>query len=141
MTQYLNLILSKMEAKAKGADDAILLDTRGFLSEGCGWNIFLVKNKTLLTPSLTCSILKGCTRDAVIGISRELELPLEEREITLSEVFLADEIFGTGTGTEITPIVEVNGRRVGEGIPGPITTQIDRKFSELVQRVGTPVWE
>jgi branched-chain amino acid aminotransferase len=141
MTQYINLILSKMEAKAKGADDAILLDIRGFVSEGCGWNIFLVKNKVVITPSIACSILKGCTRDAVIGISKALELKVEEREITLSELFVADEIFGTGTGTEISPIIEVNGRRVGEGTPGPITNEIERKFSELVLKLGTPIYE
>jgi branched-chain amino acid aminotransferase len=139
MTQYINLILAKMEAKAKGADDAVLLDIRGFVAEGCGWNIFLVKKNRIITPSISSGILKGVTRDAVISISKELKIEVEEREVTVSELFVADELFGTGTGTEITPVIEMDGRRIGEGKPGPITSKIEEKFSELVQKDGTPV--
>lgn len=141
MTQYINNILAKIEAKKKGADDAILLDIRGFVSEGCAWNIFLVKDSCVVTPSITSSILRGITRNVVINLLKELDFQVEERDVSLSELFIADEIFGTGTGSEITPIIEINGRIVGEGKPGSITTAIEKKFKDFVESNGTPIYE
>lgn len=141
MTQYINNILAKIEAKEKGADDAILLDIRGFVSEGCAWNVFLVKDTYAVTPSITSSILRGITRNVVINLLKELDFQIEERDVSLSELFIADEIFGTGTGSEITPIIEINGRIVGEGKPGPITTAIEKKFKDCVEKNGTSIFE
>lgn len=138
-THYLNNILAKMEAKKKGADDAILLDVRGFVSEGCAWNIFLVKNGCVSTPSITSSILKGITRDAVIHLLGEVAIQVQERDISLSELFTADEAFGTGTASEITPIIEINGRTVGDGTPGPVTINVEERFKKLIEKAGTPV--
>jgi branched-chain amino acid aminotransferase len=138
-THYLNNILAKMEAKKKGVDDAIFLDMRGFVSEGCGWNIFLVKNNGASTPSTTSSILKGITRDVVIHLLKELNIPIQERDISLSELFTADEVFGTATGSEISPIIEINGRKIGDGQPGPITNKIEEKFKEFIEKAGTPL--
>ena len=140
MTQYLNNILAKIEAKAKGADDAIFLDYQGFVSEGSSWNIFIVKNNCLITPSVTSSILKGITRKVVINIANELNIKVEERNVVLSELFTSDEIFGTATGTEISPIIEINGRIVGKGNPGSITNKIEEKFRDVVEKNGTPVY-
>jgi branched-chain amino acid aminotransferase len=141
MTQYINLILARMEAKTRGADDAVLLDTRGFLSEGPGWNIFLVKDNAVITPSITSSILVGVTRNVVIDLLKELNFSIEERDIVVSELFTADEIFGTGTGTEITPVIQVNGRQVGDGKPGAVTNKVDERFEEFKRNNGTPVYE
>ena len=141
MTQYINLILARMEAKARGVDDALLLDTRGFVSEGPGWNIFLVKGRTVVTPSLASSILVGITRNVLIRLFKESNYSVEERDVIVSELYTADEIFGTGTGTEITPVIEVNGRKIGEGKPGPVTDEMDEKFREFKKDNGTPVYE
>ena len=94
-THYMNNILAKMEARKRGVDDAILLDLRGFVSEGCAWNIFLVKNERVLTPSVTSSILRGITRDVVIQLLKEMDLLVEERDVTVSELFTADETLTT----------------------------------------------
>jgi branched-chain amino acid aminotransferase len=139
MTQYLNNILAKMEAKKKGVDDAILLDIRGFVSEGCAWNIFLVRNHCVSTPSITSSILPGITRKVVISLLKELNIQVEERDITLSELFIADEVFGTGTGSGISPVIEINGRVVGDGKPGLITNQIEQKLKDFIEKNGTPI--
>jgi branched-chain amino acid aminotransferase len=141
ITHYMNNILAKMEARKRGADDAILLDIRGFVSEGCAWNIFLVKNKKVATPSISSSILRGITRDVVIHLLKEINIPVEERDITVSELFTADEIFGTGTGSGISPVIEINGREVGDGRPGPITNETEIRLKELIERTGTPVYE
>lgn len=139
MTQYLNNILAKMEAKKKGVDDAILLGIRGFVSEGCAWNIFLVRNHCVATPSITSSILPGITRKVIISLLKELNIQVEERDITLSELFIADEVFGTGTGSGISPVIEINGRVVGDGKPGLITNKIEQKLKDFIEKNGTPI--
>jgi branched-chain amino acid aminotransferase len=131
--QYMNNILAKMEAKQKGADDAILLDGRGFVSEGCAWNLFVIKNNNVSTPSTTSSILPGITRKVVIQLLNEMDIKVAERDISLSELFTADEIFGTGSGSGISPVIEINGRPVGSGGPGPLTLKIDDKFNEYIE--------
>ena len=141
ITHYMNNILAKMEARKRGADDAILLDIRGFVSEGCAWNIFLVKNKKVATPSISSSILRGITRDVVIHLLKEINIPVEERDITVSELFTADEIFGTGTGSGISPVIEINGREVRDGRPGPITNETEIRLKESIEKTGTPVYE
>jgi branched-chain amino acid aminotransferase len=141
ITHYMNNILGKMEARKRGADDAILLDMRGFVSEGCAWNIFLVKNKRVATPSITSSILRGITRDVVIQLLNEMNITVEERDVTVSELFTADEIFGTGTGSGISPVIEINGREVGDGRPGPTANETEIRLKELIEKTGAPVYE
>lgn len=140
-THYINNILAKMEARKRGVDDAILLDIRGFVSEGCAWNIFLVKNNGVATPSISSSILRGITRDVVVHLLKEMNIQIEERDITVSELFTADEIFGTGTGSGITPVTEINGRKVGDGEAGPITDETENKLNEYITQTGTSVYE
>lgn len=136
---YINNILAKMEARKRGVDDAILLDIRGFVSEGCAWNIFLVKNRRVVTPSITSSILRGITRDVVIRLLEEINFPVEERDVTVSELLVADEVFGTGSGSGISPIVEINGRKVGDGTPGPVVNETEIRFKSFIEKSGTPV--
>jgi branched-chain amino acid aminotransferase len=138
-THYLNNILAKMDARKRGADDAILLDIRGFVSEGCAWNVFLVRNDCVSTPSITSSILRGITRDVVIDLLKGLKIQVQERDVSLSELFTADEVFGTGTASEISPVIEINGRKIGDGEPGPITNKVEKKFRELIDKIETSV--
>jgi branched-chain amino acid aminotransferase len=129
--QYVNSTLAQMHASAAGFDEAILLDTMGFVSEGSGENIFLVKNKKLLTPMLS-SCLEGITRDSVIAFAADLGIPVIERNITRDELYTADEVFFTGTAAEITPICSIDHREVGSGKPGAITKLIQTTFFDCV---------
>lgn len=140
-THYMNNILAKMEARKRGADDAILLDLRGFVSEGCAWNIFLVKNGKAATPSISSSILRGITRDVVIHLLQEMDIPVEERDVTVSELFTADEIFGTATGSGISPVVEISGREVGGGKAGSVTNEIEMRLKGFINKTGISVYE
>ena len=108
--QYTNSVLAKREAKLAGYDEAIMLDTQGYVSEGSGENIFIVKNGRILTPDFSSSILGGITRDTVITLAREEGIPLDECRITRDKLWLADEAFFTGTAAEVTPIREVDNR-------------------------------
>lgn len=129
--QYINSILAKMEAIYSEYEEAIMLDTRGFVSEGSGENLFMVKNGVICTPATSASILEGITRDSVIAIARHLGYEVVERDLVRSDLFLADEIFCTGTAAEVTPIREVDKRVIGD--PGPITRAIQDKFFEIVR--------
>lgn len=139
MTQYLNNILAKIEANGGGADDAILLNDRGFVCEGSGWNVFIVKGDKVITPSHTSGILRGITRDSVISLLKQDGVHVEEREVVLSELFTASEVFGTGSGTEITPIVAVGGRKVGVGDAGKVTSRAEQLFFGDVKHNGTKI--
>ncbi|MDI6716006.1 MAG: branched-chain amino acid transaminase [Actinomycetota bacterium] len=129
--QYINSILAKLEAIYSNYEEAILLDSRGFVSEGTGENIFVVKNGVIHTPSTASSILEGITRDTVITLARDLGYEVVERDLVRTDLFLADEIFVTGTAAEITPIREVDKREIGK--PGPITLMLQKKFFEVVK--------
>ena len=129
---YINSILALQEALEYGADEALLLDTEGYVMEGSGENIFIVRNGTVITPDLT-SALEGITRDTVISIIKELGIPLVERRITRDEVYISDEAFFTGTAAEVTPIRELDGRAIGNGGCGPITKKLQSKYFEIVQ--------
>jgi branched-chain amino acid aminotransferase len=131
--QYTNSVLAKREAKLGGYDEAILLDTQGYVSEGSGENIFVVRKGVLYTPDLASSILEGITRDTVITLARELQIPLVEGRITRDQLWMADEVFFTGTAAEVTPVREVDNRTVGEGTVGPITKKIQQRFFEIVR--------
>jgi len=129
---YVNSVLAKREIIAAGYDEAILLDTEGYVSEASGENIFMVKNGTIKTSPLT-SILPGITRDSVITIAKDKGLPLIEERFTRDELYLADEAFFTGTAAEITPIREVDNRQIGPGHPGPVTKDIQATFFDAVK--------
>lgn len=142
MGQYTNSVLAKREAKFGGYDEAILLDPSGYVSEGSGENIFIVKNGVLLTPDLSSSILQGITRDTIIQLAREMGYVVQETRITRDQLWLADEAFLTGTAAEITPVREVDNRAIGEGTVGPITKAIQAKYFDVVKGEGTshPEW-
>jgi branched-chain amino acid aminotransferase len=129
--QYLNSILAKIEAIHSNYEEAILLDSRGFVSEGSGENIFVIKNGVIHTPSTAASILEGITRDTVITLANDLGYEVIERDLVRSDLFLADEIFVTGSAAEITPICEVDTRVIGK--PGPITKALQDKFFAVVK--------
>jgi branched-chain amino acid aminotransferase len=135
--QYTNSVLAKREAKLGGYDEAILLDTNGFVSEGSGENIFVVRKGIVYTPDLSNSILEGITRDSVITLAREIGLTVIEGRITRDQLWLADEVFFTGTAAEVTPVREVDNRTVGEGTVGHVTKQIQARFFEVVRGSDT----
>jgi branched-chain amino acid aminotransferase len=140
--QYTNSVLAKREAKFGGYDEAILLDASGFVSEGSGENIFVVKKGILHTPDLSCSILEGITRDTILTIAREEGVPVHEGRITRDQLWLADEVFLTGTAAEVTPIREVDDRQIGDGTVGPVTRRLQARFFDIVRGNDTshPEW-
>ncbi len=129
---YVNSILAKKEAVKDGYDEAIILDTEGYVSEASGENIFIVKNGIIKTPPLT-SILPGITRDCIIEISRDCEIQLIEQRFTRDELYIADEVFFTGTAAEITPVRSVDERIIGKGKPGEITKKLQEIFFNAVR--------
>jgi branched-chain amino acid aminotransferase len=131
--QYTNSVLAKREAKLAGYDEAILLDANGYVSEGSGENIFVVRRGVLHTPDLSCSILEGITRDTVLALAREMGVPVSEGRITRDQLWLADEVFFTGTAAEITPVREIDNRTVGDGTVGPVTKKIQSRFFDIVR--------
>ncbi|NOU30904.1 MAG: branched-chain amino acid transaminase [Polyangiaceae bacterium] len=135
--QYTNSVLAKREAKFGGYDEAIMLDANGYVSEGSGENIFLVKKGVLYTPDLASSILEGITRDTVMQLARELGIEVKETRITRDQLWLADEVFFTGTAAEVTPVREVDNRPIGEGTVGPITKRIQERFFDVVRGTDT----
>jgi branched-chain amino acid aminotransferase len=130
---YMNSQLIKMEALINGFAEGIALDDRGYVSEGSGENIFVVTNDTVLTPPLSSSILAGITRDSVIQICHELGIAVKERSIQRAALYIADEVFFSGTAAEITPIRSVDRINVGEGGRGPITERIQKAFFEITK--------
>jgi branched-chain amino acid aminotransferase len=129
---YVNSQIAKKEAIACGYDEALLLDTEGYVSEGSGENIFIVRNNTLKTTPLT-SILEGITRDSILQIAKDMKIPLKEERFTRDEVYIADEAFFTGSAAEVTPIREVDGRKIGLGKCGKITMKLQRTFFDIVK--------
>jgi len=129
---YLNSIIATQEAKRSGFDEAVLLDHNGNVSEAPGENIFIVRDGQLITPPLSSSALNGITRDAVIKIARDLDIDVTETEIARSELTISDEIFLTGTAAEITPIIAMNGKKIGDGKPGEITKKMMSEYTDIV---------
>ncbi|MCS7281229.1 MAG: branched-chain amino acid transaminase [Desulfobacterota bacterium] len=130
--QYVNSILAKREAIACGYDEAIMLDTEGYVSEASGENVFIVRGNVIKTTPLT-SILPGITRECIITISRDLGFEVREERFSRDEIYIADEVFFTGTAAEVTPVVNVDGRRIGSGKPGPVTSKIQKMFFEVAR--------
>ncbi len=137
---YLNNILGKIEAINAGFAEAVMLDRNGFLTECTSENIFLVKHNKLFTPTAVVGILEGITRSVVMELGQKLGYEVNMSFLTLHDLYVADEVFVTGTGAEILPVVEVGGRIVGNGKPGPVTRRLLAAFRELTQKEGTPIY-
>jgi branched-chain amino acid aminotransferase len=130
--QYLNSILAKIESHKSGYEEAILLDDRGFVCEGTGENLFVVRDGVILTPPQTASILDGINRRSIIQIARDLGYDVVERDIARAELYLCDELFCTGTAAELTPIREVDDHTIGSGRPGEITRDVQKAFEDAL---------
>jgi branched-chain amino acid aminotransferase len=134
----LGSILAKLEANAAGADDAIMLDGRGFIAETNATNVFFVDDGVLCTPTaVACP--EGITRATVLRLAAEADIPTEVADFTLPQLYTAAEAFATGTMGELAPIIEVDGRRIGDGSPGPVTRRLRAAFADLVAKEGTQV--
>ena len=130
---YLNNILAKIEGLQAGCMEALMLNHKGEVAECTGDNIFLVRQQRLLTPPNEAGILEGITRDAVIGLARGMDIDVAETPLTKHDVYIADECFLTGTAAEVVPVVKVDSRMIGEGVPGPITRELMTRFRELTR--------
>ena len=139
--QYMNSMLALREAQASGSDEALLLDTEGYVSEGTSENIFIVRNGVLYTPDIT-SALDGITRATVMQLATDLGIAVVEKRITRDEVYIADEAFFTGTAAEVAPIRELDGRKIGVGQRGPITEKLQTLYFDVVhgRNGGHPEW-
>jgi branched-chain amino acid aminotransferase len=131
---YLNNILAKIEGLQAGCIEALMLNHKGEIAECTGDNLFLVRAGRVLTPPIDAGILEGITRDAVIGLAREMDLPVCEIPLTKHDVYIADECFLTGTAAEVVPVVTVDSRTIGDGQPGPITRKLMARFHELTRK-------
>jgi len=133
---YLNNILAKIEATNSGYEEAIMLDSLGYVAECTGDNIFIVKSNHLYTPPQCMGSLRGITRDAVLEIARKNKISVHEHVLTRHELFISDECFLTGTAAEIIPVVKVDGRTIGSGKPEKLTLGLTKKFRELTKTAG-----
>lgn len=130
---YVNSILAKREVVAAGYQEAIMLDAQGYVAEASGENVFLVKHGRMATPAAGGSILAGITRNTVLTLARELGIEVDERPMSRDELYVADEVFFTGTAAEVTPVREIDERKVGGGSRGPITKRIQDRFFQVVR--------
>jgi branched-chain amino acid aminotransferase len=137
---YLNNILAKIEANYKGGDEAIFFDTNGYISEGSGDNLYVVKNGAIITPS-TLNNLRGVTRMVVLEIAQSLGIPVKEQNLGYYDLYSADEVICTGTAAEVAPITWIDGRVIGTGKPGPVTRQLMAAFRTVTEKEGTPVYK
>jgi branched-chain amino acid aminotransferase len=135
---YLNNILAKIEANYKGGDEAIFFDTNGYVSEGSGDNLYVVKNGEILTPP-TLNNLRGVTRMVLIEIARSLGITVKEQNLGYFDLYAADEVICTGTAAEVAPITWIDGRVIGSGKPGPVTRQLMAAFKTVTENEGTPI--
>ncbi|HWD76212.1 MAG TPA: branched-chain amino acid transaminase [Solirubrobacteraceae bacterium] len=130
--QYLNSVLAKIEATKAGYQESILLDSRGFVSEGTGENIFVVRDGQIVTPPQTAGILDGISRKSILTIAGDLGIELVERDLARAELYLADEVFLTGTAAELVPVCEIDDQIVGAGSRGPVTAAVQRVFIDAL---------
>jgi branched-chain amino acid aminotransferase len=138
---YLNSILAKIEANSANVDEAICLNKEGFVCEGVAENIFTVTNGTIITPPTSTGALRGITRNVVIEIAQKLGYVVTKKEITPADLFLADEVFFTGTAAEVVPVREINKRRIGDGNPGSVTKKLMEEYQKAVNdpENGVPI--
>jgi branched-chain amino acid aminotransferase len=132
VSNYSNSILANMEALDDGYDEALLLDAAGFVSEGAGENVFVVKDGVVYTPDLSAGALNGITRNTVLHICKDLGIELVQKRITRDEIYIADEAFFSGTAAEITPIRELDRVAIGAGSRGPVTEKVQNAFFDIV---------
>jgi branched-chain amino acid aminotransferase len=137
---YLNNVLARIEANLAGADEALMLNDAGHVAECTADNVFVIKHGHLFTPPITAGALRGITRGVALDIAAELGLKTNESDITRHDVFVADEMFLTGTAAEVIPVIKVDGRVIGTGKPGPITTRMIARFRELTRATGLPIY-
>jgi branched-chain amino acid aminotransferase len=134
---YLNSILARLEAEQAGASEALILNHDGYVCEGSGDNVFIVKNGTVITPPTYLGALEGITRNTIIEICREQGIPCEEKPFTRHDVYVADEVFLTGTAAEVIPVIEVDRRVIGRGVPGEMTQRLTKEFRKITTVTGT----
>jgi branched-chain amino acid aminotransferase len=137
---YLNNVMARIEANLAGADEALMLNDAGNVAECTADNVFIIKRGQIFTPPITAGALRGITRAIVFEIAGELGIKVVETDITRHDVFIADECFLTGTAAEVIPVIEVDGRRIGNGKPGPISARMIARFRELTRETGTPIY-
>ena len=137
---YLNNVMARIEANQANADEALMLNDEGNVAECTADNVFVVKRGQIFTPPITAGALRGITRAVVFEIAAETGIRVTETDITRHDVFIADEAFLTGTAAEIIPLVKADGRPIGTGKPGPITTRMIARFRELTRETGTPIY-
>ncbi|MEK3950873.1 branched-chain-amino-acid transaminase [Paenibacillus sp. FSL H7-0703] len=138
---YLNNILVKIQSNYAGVGEAIMLNSQGYVTEGSADNIFIVKNGVLYTPPCYLGALEGITRNAIIDLCAKLGYPLKEQPFTLHDVYVADEVFFTGTAAEVIAAYEVDGRTIGSGVAGPVTLELLAEFRKIVDQDGYKVWQ
>ncbi|APQ60799.1 MULTISPECIES: branched-chain-amino-acid transaminase [Paenibacillus] len=138
---YLNNILVKIQSNYAGVGEAIMLNSQGYVTEGSADNIFIVKNGVLYTPPCYLGALEGITRNAIIDLCAKLGYPLKEQPFTLHDVYVADEVFFTGTAAEVIAAYEVDGRTIGSGVAGPVTLELLAEFRKIVDKDGYKVWQ
>jgi branched-chain amino acid aminotransferase len=137
---YLNNVMARIEANLAGADEALMLNDAGNVAECTADNVFIIKRGHIFTPPIAAGALRGITRGIVFEIAAELGLKVVETDVTRHDVFIADECFLTGTAAEIIPVIEVDGRRIGSGKPGPISARMIARFRQLTRETGTPIY-
>lgn len=138
---YLSNVMAKIEAKAAGAEEGVMLNTAGYVAECTGDNIFAAKDGQIFTPPVSAGGLDGITRKVVIGLARELGFELSEKEMSRFDLYTADELFLTGTAAEVVPVVRYDERVIGNGARGPITGKLLEAFRNLTRTTGTPIYE
>jgi branched-chain amino acid aminotransferase len=137
---YLNNIMGQIEATNAGAQEAFMLNAQGYVAECTGDNVFVVKNGQMFTPPISAGSLKGITRKIVMDLVKQSGREVVETDLSRYDLFVADEIFLTGTGAEVVPVAEVDGRKIGESIPGPVTKDVLARFRQLTQSAGVPIY-
>ncbi|MEO6872809.1 MAG: branched-chain-amino-acid transaminase [Chthoniobacterales bacterium] len=137
---YLNNVLARIEANLANADEALMLNDAGNVAECTADNVFIVKRGQIMTPPITAGALRGITRSVVFDIAKELGIKITEPDLTRHDLYIADEAFLTGTAAEVIPVVRVDGRTIGTGEPGAITTRAIARFRELTRESGTPIF-
>lgn len=137
---YLNNILVKIEATRAGVLEAITLNNNGFVTEGSGDNIFIMKKGKLLTPPSYVGILEGITRETAIDLARDINIHVEETPFTCYDLYVADECFLTGTAAEVIPVIKIDGRTIGDGVPGKVTRELMKLFGEQTRTTGVEVY-
>jgi branched-chain amino acid aminotransferase len=138
---YLNNVMARIEANLASADEALMLNDAGNVAECTADNVFIIKHGQIFTPPITAGALQGITRSVVFDIAGEFDLKVIEADFTRHDIFVSDECFLTGTAAEIVPVVKADGRIIGNGKLGPITTRIVARFREMTQKTGTPIFD